>query len=53
MKMWTGIPFMRTSIGVSGMTPRGGGDVIVSGLVYKHVFSYLTEVVTLYKIPRL
>jgi hypothetical protein len=53
MKVQTGTPFMQTSIGVGGTTPRGGGDVMVLGLVHAHVFTYLAGVTALYKIPRL
>jgi hypothetical protein len=52
-KVRTGIHFTWTSIGVSGTTPRGGGDVTVSALVRKHMFTYLAGVTALYEIPRL
>jgi hypothetical protein len=53
MKVRTRTPFTQTSIGVSGMTPREGGDVMVSTLVCAHVYTYLAGVTALYEIPRL
>jgi hypothetical protein len=43
---------MWTNIGVSGTTPRGGGDVMVLALVRVFVYNYLAGVTALYEIPR-